>query len=43
MAMDSRDHVQHQKEILVPQHTRVDLQGLKTILVALQSEIAGCL
>ena len=37
------DHVQHQKEILAPQHTGVDLQGLKTILVALQSEIASCL
>jgi hypothetical protein len=43
MAMDSRDHVQHQKEIMAPQHTGVDLHGLKTILVALQSEIASCL
>jgi hypothetical protein len=33
MAMDSGDHVQHQKEILAPQHTGVDLQGLMTILV----------
>ena len=39
----SGDHVQHQKEILAPQHIGVDLQGLKTILVALQSKIASCL